>query len=63
MEDRDEFETTTGNEINLDTLKVGSAGIQDLLMVIKKADLQEALPHVVLLLELAVVIPLTSVHC
>ena len=63
VEDRDEFETTTGNEIDLDALKVGSAGIQDLLMVIQKADLQDALPHVVLLLELAVVIPLTSVHC
>ena len=33
-------------------------------MVIQKADLQDALPHVVLLLELAaVVIPLISVHC
>ena len=42
------------------TLKAESAGIQDLLMVIQEADLQDALPHVVLLLELAVVIPRTS---
>ena len=33
VEDRDEFEATTGKEIDLDALKVGSAGIQDLLII------------------------------
>lgn len=39
MEERDEFEKTE-KEIDLDALKVGSAGIEDLLMVIKKATSQ-----------------------
>ena len=58
-----EMSSRQQQESDLDTLKVGSAGIQDLLMVMQKADLQDALPRVVLLLELAVVLPLTSVHC
>ena len=63
FEERDEFETVAVNNIDPNSLRVGSAGIQDLLTIIKKAELQDALPHVVLLLELAVVIPLSSVHC
>ena len=44
-------------------VKEGMPTIQDLLYVIKSADLAEAFPQVVKLLELPVTTPLTSVHC
>ena len=48
--------------MNTTTLNSRSASIQDLLTIIKKFERQEALPNVHLL-ELAVVTPITSVHC
>ena len=44
-------------------MRAGAASIQDLLLVIEKAELEEALPEAMALLELAATIPLTSVHC
>ena len=49
--------------LEIEFVKEGMPTIQDLLLVIKSADFSEALPQVVKLLELAVTIPLTSVHC
>ena len=63
VEEADPFEVSFGTEIELENLTTGSAGLQDLLNVIRIAELQDALPHVVLLLELAITVPLTSVHC
>ena len=62
VEEWDEYETITGNEIDFDNIKLGSAGIQDLLTFLRKAELPDALPYVASLLGLAVVMPLTSVH-
>ena len=52
-----------GDDIDVDIVREGAAGIQDLLLVIKKADLEDALPEAMALLELAAATPLTSVHC
>ena len=62
IEERDEFqpEQPTGE---IETVPEGIATIQDLSTVITSAQLEDALPQAVHLLELAVVIPLTSVHC
>ena len=60
---RNEGQVGAVNDMNTNTLNSRSASIQDLLTIIKKVELQEALPHVVHLLELAVVTPITSVHC
>ena len=49
--------------LEIEFVKEGMPTIQDLLLVIKSADFSEALPQVVKLLELAVTIPLKSVHC
>ena len=46
-----------------DAVQEGKPNVQDLLLVIRQAELEDALPQVVKLLELAVVTPLTSVHC
>ena len=50
-------------EVDVDAVKEGKPNIQDLLSVIKRAELEDALPQAMQLLELAVVTPLTSVHC
>lgn len=63
IEERDEFEMADGESIDVESVKEGKASLQDLLMVIKKAELEEALPQAMTLLELAVATPLTSVHC
>ena len=63
VEERDLFEVEEGGNLEIELVKEGMPTIQDLLFVIKSADLSEALPQVVKLLELAVTIPLTSVHC
>ena len=63
VEEADPFEVSFGTELELENLTTGSAGLQDLRNVIRIAELQDALPHVVLLLELAITVPLTSVHC
>ena len=62
-EKNDEFEVERNENIDFEVVKEGSATIQDLRLVIKKAELEEALPHVVTLLDLAATTPLTSVHC
>ncbi len=62
-EELDRFEIDEGGNLEVDILKKGLPTMQDLLNVIKKADLDEALPHVMKLLELALTMPLTSVHC
>ena len=48
FEERDEFEMVAVNDIDTNTLKFGSPGIQDFLSIIKIAELQEVLSHVVL---------------
>ena len=62
-EELDQFEIDEGGNLEVDILKKGLPTMQDLLNFIKKADLDEALPHVMKLLELALTTPLTSVHC
>eukprot|EP00795_Rhopilema_esculentum_P017414 gene17414-biopygen6349 len=63
VEEKDEFEIESKQGIDFDSVKEGYAGLQDLLSVIKDAELEEALPQVMTLLKLAAVTPLTSVHC
>eukprot|EP00794_Sanderia_malayensis_P010414 gene10414-11502_t len=62
-EEADEFEVDARNDIDVDVVTKGAAGIHDLLLVIKKAELEKLLPEVMALLELAATMPLTSVHC
>ena len=61
-EELDTFEPQE-EDIEVDLLKEGQPSLQDLLEVIKKAELEEALPEASTLVELAVTTPLTSVHC
>ena len=63
IEEHDEFEVGDEADVELDAVREGTATVQDLLSVIKSADLAEALPQAMILLELAVTTPLTSVHC
>ena len=63
VEESDEFEMQDTKGIVEDYVKEGAATVQDLLFVIKKAELEEALPQAITLLKLAATIPLTSVHC
>ncbi|XP_065068262.1 uncharacterized protein LOC135693660 [Rhopilema esculentum] len=63
VEEKNEFEIESKQGIDFDSVKEGYAGLQDLLSVIKDAELEEALPQVMTLLKLAAVTPLTSVHC
>ena len=63
VEEKDEFEIESKQGIDFDSVKEGYAGLQDLLSVIKDAELEEALPQVMTLLKLGAVTPLTSVHC
>ena len=63
VEEQDQFEVEEGGNLEIEMVKEGMPTIQDLLFVIKSADLSEALPQVMKLLELAVTTPLTSVHC
>eukprot|EP00794_Sanderia_malayensis_P008363 gene8363-9261_t len=63
FEENDLFEPDENANIEPEAVKQGKANVQDLLSVIKKAGLEDALPQALTLLELAVVTPLTSVHC
>ena len=63
VEEQDHFEVEEGGNLEIEMVKEGMPTIQGLLFVIKSADLSEALPQVVKLLELAITTPLTSVHC
>ena len=49
--------------IGEDFVKEGKPSIQNLLTVVQKTNIQEALPQAITLLELAAVTPLRSVHC
>lgn len=62
-EEHNEFEMADGNSIDVESVKEGKASLHDLFMVIKKAELEVALPQAMTLLELAVATPLTGVHC
>ncbi len=63
IEDADEFEAADQSEVDLEAVITGKPSIQDSLNVIKWAELQDALPQAMKVLELAAVTPLTSVHC
>eukprot|EP00794_Sanderia_malayensis_P010346 gene10346-11423_t len=63
FEENDLFEPDENANIEPEAVKQGKANVQDLLSVIKKAGLEDALPQALTLLELAVVTPLTSFHC
>ena len=62
VEEEDRFEFASDN-VDVESIKEGKPTVQDLLTVIQKAGLQEALPQAMTLIELAAVTPLTSVHC
>ncbi len=59
----DQLEVQESASVEIEAIREGNATTQDLLTVIKKADLDEALPVAINFLLLAVVTPLTSVHC
>ena len=63
IEESDAFELEADLDIEIDSVIEGSPTIQDLLTVVKKAKLEDALPQAMTLLELAATTPLTSVHC
>eukprot|EP00794_Sanderia_malayensis_P013225 gene13225-14582_t len=63
VEDEDEFDPRDDANVDEDCVNEGEASMQDLLTVIHNAGLADALPQVMILLEIAVVNPLTSVHC
>eukprot|EP00794_Sanderia_malayensis_P008582 gene8582-9499_t len=63
IEDADYFERQMESTVEEDLVNEGKPTVQDLLKVIKMAGLQDALPWVMKLLELAATKPLTSVHC
>ncbi len=62
VEDVDQFEMADETFIEEETIKEGTASLQDLLTVISSAGLEDALPQAMVLLEIAAVTPLTSVH-
>eukprot|EP00794_Sanderia_malayensis_P013199 gene13199-14549_t len=51
------------DHIEVEQVKEGNPSLQDLLAVLRKAELEEALPEAVHVAQLAVTTPLTSVHC
>ena len=63
VEDEDHFDVRDVVVVDEDVVNEGSASLQDLLSVIHKAGLADALPQVMTLLDIAAVNPLTSVHC
>ena len=61
--DHEELDSFDFQEIEIEQIKEGVPSLQDLLVIIKQAGLEEALPEAVGVIELAVTTPLTSVHC
>ena len=59
---RDRF-AVSEQTIFADAVQEGKPNVQDLFLAIRQAKLEDALPQVVKLLELAVVTQLTSLHC
>ena len=62
VEELDTFPLAEDN-IEIEQVKEGKPNLQDLLAVIRQAELEEALPEAVHVAQLAVTTPLTSVHC
>ena len=64
VEANDHFIIESENlNIDEECIKEGKPSIQDLLTVVQKTNLEEAIPQAITLLQLAAVTPLTSVHC
>ena len=63
VEEDDLLEVTNEVEVEVDIVTEGKPSIQDLLTLLKKTELQDALPQAMTVLKLAAVTPLTSVHC
>ncbi len=63
VEDADQFEMADETFLEEEIIEEGTASLQDLLTVISNAGLEDALPQAIILLEIAAVTPLTSVHC
>ena len=63
VEENDEFEAGDYTGLDIECVNEGALCIQDLLTVIQDTGLADALPQAMLLLEIAAVTPLTSVHC
>ena len=63
VEDIDEFEVGEFSGIDTDCINEIASCIEDLLTVVQETGLADALPQAMLLLEIAAVTPLISVHC
>ena len=63
VEEIDEFEIRESTGLEGDIAHGETLSMQDLLTVIHSTDLADALPQAMVLLEVAAVTPLTSVHC
>ena len=63
VEENDEFEVGEFTGLDTEFVIEGASCIQDLLTVVQETGLADALPEAMLLLEIAAVTPLTSVHC
>ena len=51
------------DNIEIEQVKEGEPNLQDLLAVVRQAELEESIPEAVHVAQLAVTTPLTSVHC
>ena len=63
VEENDEFDAGEFTELDTEFVIEGALCIQDLLTVVQETGLADALPQAMLLLDIAAVTPLTSVHC
>ena len=63
IEDEDRFDVRDVVIVDENCVNEGEASMQDLLTVIHNSGLADALPQVMVLLEIAAVHPLTSVYC
>ena len=59
----DQLKTVQKSNIEIDAVQEKTAIVQDLLFVIKNANLADALPRAMNLILLTVIMPLTNVHC
>ena len=63
VEENDEFEAGEFTGLDTEFVNEGALCIQDLLTVVQETGLADALPQAMLLLEIAAVTQLTSMHC
>ena len=63
VEENDEFDAGELTKLDTKFVTEGTLCIQDLLIVVQETGLADALPKAILLLEIAAVTPLTSIHC